>query len=64
MPDPPSGEEQLFTLKPLHVLLFGAGVLGSGEWYTSRGLDIPGCCVSDFALSMCCGLVLFQLQHG
>jgi hypothetical protein len=32
MPEPPSGEEQLFTLKPLHVLLFGAGVLSSGEY--------------------------------
>lgn len=31
MPEPGAREEQLFTLKPLHVLLVGAGVLSSGE---------------------------------
>lgn len=31
MPESGSTDEQLFTLKPLHVLLVGAGVLSSGE---------------------------------
>jgi hypothetical protein len=37
MPEPGGArEEQLFTLKPLHVLLVGAGVLGSGEFFWAR----------------------------
>jgi hypothetical protein len=30
---PPSDrKEELVSIKPLHVLLLGAGILGSGEW--------------------------------
>jgi hypothetical protein len=37
MPEPTPGEEQLFTLKPLHVLLFGAGILSSGKCHLWKG---------------------------
>jgi hypothetical protein len=40
---PPSEKkEELVSIKPLHVLLLGAGILGSGKWQPGHGSKSAG----------------------